>query len=289
MSELVSIIIPTLNNSKTLGFTLESVGRQTYEPMETLTVDSFSRDATVSIAEAHGVKTAFHSGTVSSARNHGLAASAGEYVLFLDADQMLEPTCVEECVSVCRNGAADAVKIPETFLGLDYWGKCFALLKNANFELGMKREGVKSFYPRFWRKAKLREIGGFDDKLSWGEDKECYLRARRHGLATGWSRSRILHVDTGSLRTFTKKRIRYAVGIRAYRRTINPRLNETHEDPYTAFIVPVTSNRDPYIAYAKWGVSILRDVLARSRDPLLVLGAVILCMVIASSVILQGV
>lgn len=269
MAGCVSIVVPTSNNQKTIGYTLESITCQTYKALETILVDNFSRDGTFETARAYGAKTILHSGRVSSARNLGLALSTGEYVLFIDGDQTLESTCVEECVALCSNGGADMVKIPETFVGLHYWGECLAMLKNVNFDLGMKREGEAGFYPRFWRRRELVEIGGFDKRLSWGEDKECYLRAKRCGLVSKWSRSRIVHIDMASPGLLARKRIRYAAGIRTYKKTVGP------------------YSKDPYLAYGEWGVRVLPEVLSRSRHPKLALGVLVLMVLIAGAVVLR--
>lgn len=286
MAKLVSIIIPTFNSQDTISHTLESIAGQTYNDIETIVVDKFSRDNTFAIAKNYGARTVLHSGRVSSARNLGLALSAGDFAMFLDGDQMLERNCVDDCVSLCENGAADVVKIPETFIGLNYWGKCVALLKNVNFELGISLERGEGFFPRFWRKRKLVDIGGFDERLSWGEDKECYLRAKGLGLVSAWSHSRIIHVDKASLVDLGRKRLRYAAGIRTFRRTQSPNDNP-YDDPYIAYTVPVSSYEDPYVAYAEWGVRVLLHLLKRSRDARLLPGAFLLSIVIASAVVLQ--
>lgn len=287
MPKLVSIIIPTFNNQRTIVYALESIARQTYKATETIVVDNFSSDETVTMARTYGARAVHHAGGVSSARNRGLAISKGDYILFLDGDQALEQTCLEECVSICESTGVDVVKIPETFMGLSYWGKCVALLKNVNFDLGMKRECGEGFYPRFWRRQRIAEIGGFDERLSWGEDKESYLRARKRGLVSGWSRSRIVHVDLDSLGALARKRLRYAEGIRTYRRTRSRYPNDPYDDPYVAYTVPNPSNKDPYFAYAEWGIRVLQGVLARSRDPKLLFGAFLLSIVIAGAVVLQ--
>lgn len=265
----VSVVIPTFNCQRTIGYTLRSIAQQTYRATEVLIIDKLSRDETVPIALAHGARVSSCLTGVSSARNLGLSLSAGEYVLFLDGDQMLESTCLEECVALCENMKADAVKIPELFLGMDYWGKCFALLKNVNFDLGVKRDGDESLYPRFWRKQELLEIGGFDERLLWGEDAECFLRAKRSGLISSWSRSRIVHLDMQSLSAVIRKRMKYASGIRTYKRNVGQ---------YSV---------DPYVGYASRGVRSLPDIVARSRDPKLLWGAFLLIILIAGSAVLQ--
>jgi glycosyltransferase involved in cell wall biosynthesis len=105
----VSIIIPCFQAARFLEEALDSALSQT-RPAEVIAVDDGSTDATGAIltryAAQHGsslsVVTREHGG-VSAARNAGVAASSGTYLLFLDADDVLRPRAVEvlhESVSV---------------------------------------------------------------------------------------------------------------------------------------------------------------------------------------------
>lgn len=93
---LVSIIIPAYNYAHYLPFTLDSVKRQSLSDWECLIVDDGSTDNTRKVAEKYTVadtRFKYHyksNGGLSSARNYGLQKASGKYVLFLDADDMLE-------------------------------------------------------------------------------------------------------------------------------------------------------------------------------------------------------
>lgn len=95
MSPLISIVIPCYNAARYIRKTLQSVFSQTYSDFEVLLVDDGSTDGSEEL-----IKTLNHPALqylrqtnqgVSSARNKGLALAKGKYILFLDADDLLEP------------------------------------------------------------------------------------------------------------------------------------------------------------------------------------------------------
>jgi len=101
---LVSVIIPTFNRAHFLPDTIRSVYRQTYRPIELLVVDDGSTDNTTSVldslAEEAGPSVRFHHIQQSNlgapaARNRGLIESQGEFIQFLDSDDILHPQKLE--------------------------------------------------------------------------------------------------------------------------------------------------------------------------------------------------
>ncbi len=106
---LVSVIIPVFNAEKYLQKTLESALEQTYSHLEILLVDDGSEDESPLIAEAMAnrhpskIKLLRHQGGgnrgVSESRNLALAHASGEYIAFLDADDLWYPSKLERQVS----------------------------------------------------------------------------------------------------------------------------------------------------------------------------------------------
>lgn len=88
---LVSVIIPTHNRGEWIADAIASVLSQTYERVELIVVDDGSTDDTAERVQAFGAAVTYwrqaHAG-VSVARNRGVAASHGEFVAFLDSDDM---------------------------------------------------------------------------------------------------------------------------------------------------------------------------------------------------------
>lgn len=101
MQELVSIIIPIYNVSAYLSACLDSVLAQTYSHWEAILINDGSTDNSAEIAQSYVSKdTRFRLYTqenkgLSAARNHGLDKAMGEYIYFLDSDDMLLPDFLE--------------------------------------------------------------------------------------------------------------------------------------------------------------------------------------------------
>ena len=92
--ELVSVIIPTYNRAAWLKEAIESVLSQTYKQFELIVVDDGSTDPTGELLLQYGTKlSVLHTGHggPSAARNCGIAAARGEYIAFLDSDDVWLP------------------------------------------------------------------------------------------------------------------------------------------------------------------------------------------------------
>ena len=95
---IVSVIIPALNAAEWIGETLQSVLMQSFREIEVIVVDGGSTDGTQSITKAFGKSVKLicklHSGK-SASRNAGIYAAQGEYIAFIDADDLWLPEKLE--------------------------------------------------------------------------------------------------------------------------------------------------------------------------------------------------
>ncbi len=90
----VSCVIPVYNGERFLAQAVESVLAQAYSPMEIIVVDDGSTDGTKDIADRFGNELTYvrqSNAGPSSARNHGIRLSSGEFVAFLDSDDLWRP------------------------------------------------------------------------------------------------------------------------------------------------------------------------------------------------------
>src|SRR5947209_950656 len=104
MQGLVSVIIPTYNRARLLPAALATVAAQDYRPMEAIVIDDGSRDQTPEIIpgqrsalERAGVTLVYlrqQNAGPARARNAGLARAGGEFVCFLDSDDLWGATIV---------------------------------------------------------------------------------------------------------------------------------------------------------------------------------------------------
>ena len=105
MSERVSIIIPMKDAAPWIGEAIESLCAQSMEDWQAIIVDNGSSDGSIEAAErvASGdARIAIVPGSPegpSEARNAGLDRARGEFVLFLDADDWLQPRALEMLVN----------------------------------------------------------------------------------------------------------------------------------------------------------------------------------------------
>lgn len=100
---MVSVIIPNYNASRYLGETLESVCNQTFADWEAIVVDDCSSDHSVEIIQSYVqkdrrirlIECAANNGGPAVPRNMGIAAAQGDYIAFLDSDDLWMPGKLE--------------------------------------------------------------------------------------------------------------------------------------------------------------------------------------------------
>ena len=112
---LISIIIPLFNKEEYIGQTISTALSQTYANIEVIVVDDGSTDNSCNIVKSFTdarIKY-FHKNNngVSSARNYGIQKAKGEWLIFLDGDDMLSPNALEKLhgIAICCNERLDII------------------------------------------------------------------------------------------------------------------------------------------------------------------------------------
>ncbi len=106
---LVSVIIPAYNAERYIEETLESVFKQTHDRLEVILVDDGSTDGTGARVRAYRDRVRYiqqANAGVGAARNRGLDAAAGDYIAFLDADDLWRPERLEVALEVASRHPA---------------------------------------------------------------------------------------------------------------------------------------------------------------------------------------
>lgn len=110
---MVSIIIPVYNSEKYLEDCLNSVINQTYKDFEVLLIDDGSTDRSGKICDYYSQKDkrfkVFHRKNkgVSAARNFALEIAQGEYIAFIDSDDVVNEHFIEFLITICIDNQAD--------------------------------------------------------------------------------------------------------------------------------------------------------------------------------------
>ena len=104
MPSLVSVVVPAYNCADYIGDALSSIFEQTYQPLEVIVVDDGSTDFTAKIVKSYRTVRYIHqsNGGPSRARNRGIHVAAGEYIAFLDADDLWPPDKLREQVAALK-------------------------------------------------------------------------------------------------------------------------------------------------------------------------------------------
>ena len=112
---MVSVILPVLNGASTIEKSIESVRNQTYTDFELLIVDNGSTDGTIDMCERYTKMDSriqlLHSKKrgVVAGRKTGLDVAKGEYIAFIDADDLYEPEMLSEMTEAAEKHQADIV------------------------------------------------------------------------------------------------------------------------------------------------------------------------------------
>lgn len=182
---LVSVMIPYCNCKLYITETIASVERQNYPNIEIIVVDDGSdTDDASYLAEFLRSKpdiryTIQKNQGVAAARNHAARLATGEYFLFLDADDVILPDYVGECIRILEHN-------PDCKLVYSR-GELFGA-KNGEWHLP-SYEGIKSLlsgnkFPiaAMHRAADFQALQGFDEAFPTHEDWDFWIRLLQHDI-----------------------------------------------------------------------------------------------------------
>jgi glycosyltransferase involved in cell wall biosynthesis len=180
----VSVVIPCRNQAHFLAAALRSVSAQTERPIETIVVDDGSTDDTPDVATRAGATLLRqqHSG-LSATRNRGLRAAVGEYVVFLDADDELEPDALASGVAILQQHP-DAWMVGRCCVLTDASGTVLpthcALPESTDlYQEWLLRNLVWTPGAAMFRREPFVDLGGFPVDVGPAADYAVYLEMAR--------------------------------------------------------------------------------------------------------------
>jgi len=186
----ISVVIPTYNYGRFVHEAIDSVLAQTCAPLEIIVVDDGSTDGTEQIVRAYGDRVRYirqENAGVGAARNNGIANARGEYVAFLDSDDVWLP---EKLAKQLARFDADP-DLGLVYVGaerFDESGTLSVALDGmegwiASELLRLERSVISSGSGTLLPKRVAEEVGGFDPDLQPSEDWDfCYRVALRHRI-----------------------------------------------------------------------------------------------------------
>jgi glycosyltransferase involved in cell wall biosynthesis len=183
----ISVIIPTYNADRTILETIESVQNQTFTDFEIIVINDGSTDRTLEVLQSVSddrlkIFTYENSGA-STARNRGIACAAGDYLTFIDADDLWAPDKLELQLAALREPPEAGVAYSWTIFMQEekdgsrslhagepvlHQGDVHAELLICNF--------IASGSNILMRKQVIDQVGLFDTNLARTEDWDYYLR-----------------------------------------------------------------------------------------------------------------
>ena len=180
----ISIVIPAYNSEKTIGETIASVQQQSFTDYEIIVIDDGSKDRTLevvkNIKEPRLKLFAYENGGVATARNRGISHATGEFLSFLDADDLWTPDKLESHLEALKRNPKAKVAYSWTnfidtagkflFSGprFRFQGAVYPQLLQINFLVNASNLMI--------HRDVLEVVKGYNTKLSHTADWDFYLR-----------------------------------------------------------------------------------------------------------------
>ncbi|HZT88952.1 MAG TPA: glycosyltransferase [Stellaceae bacterium] len=183
----VAIVIPTWNAAATLTETIVSALGQNFLAAEIVVADDGSEDGSAAIAAGFAPRVRLVAGPhrgVSAARNRGIAAVSGDWIVFLDADDLLLPGTLLRRLRTAEAAAADIVVCDWA-----EFGDGPVTVRSAERELAAADDLEAACAASLWappaalmyRRSLVEKIGGFRADLPVIQDARFLFDAVRHG------------------------------------------------------------------------------------------------------------
>lgn len=181
---LVSVIIPVYNGEQTIRETIASVLNQTFSDLELIVINDGSQDSTleiVSTIQDFRINVFSYPNTgLAASRNRGISHAAGEYISFIDADDLWAPEKLEAQLKALQANSqaavayswSDCIDESSQFLRtgghITINGDVYAKLLLVNF--------LENGSNPLIRRQAFDEVGGFDESLPAAQDWDMWLR-----------------------------------------------------------------------------------------------------------------
>jgi glycosyltransferase involved in cell wall biosynthesis len=178
----ISVVTVCLNAAETIGQTLQSIASQTYRDVERIVVDGVSTDATLDIVRQSQPPVARliseRDRGLYDAMNKGIAAATGDFLGFLNADDVYADAGVlSRIASALQATGCDALHGDLLYVSGSDPRKVVRYWKSEPYRSGLFEAGWHPAHPTlFVRTRLLQELGGFDTRFRYHADFDLMVR-----------------------------------------------------------------------------------------------------------------
>lgn len=179
-NNLVSIVIPCYNQASYLEKTIQSVLKSDYKAIEIIIVNDGSTDTSLDLAKKLSSQNSRiqvldqRNAGVAAARNHGITAAKGKYILPLDGDDLISENYIAEAVQVLDSNSAVKVVYCKAVKFNDSGEKPWKLKPFGRHQLAKDN---MIFVAALFHKKDWASVGGFSEDMKMGrEDWEFWIK-----------------------------------------------------------------------------------------------------------------
>jgi glycosyltransferase involved in cell wall biosynthesis len=178
---VTSFIIPAWNEAPIIGATIDAVhaaAQALSEPYEVVVADDGSTDETAAIAGRHGARvvTAVHR-QIAATRNSGARVATGEFLIFVDADTLVNAPVVGAAIAAMRQGAVGGGSAVAMDDDVPWHAKAVLPV----LVLGFRLAGFASGCFVFCTRSAFDAVGGFDERYFGAEELVMSRALKRQG------------------------------------------------------------------------------------------------------------
>ncbi|NJL78661.1 MAG: glycosyltransferase [Richelia sp. RM2_1_2] len=210
----ISVIVPVFNGERTIEETIKSILNQTFSNIEIIIINDGSTDTTLEILENiydSRIKIfSYPNAGLSVSRNRGISQAKGEYISFIDADDLWTADKLELQWQVLQSNSQAAVAYSWT----DYIDESGKFIKSGRrikvngdaFRKLLITNFLENGSNPLIRQQALEKVGGFDESLAAAEDKDMWLRLAANYEFVCVEKPQILYrTSTNSMSTNLKR------------------------------------------------------------------------------------
>ncbi len=160
----ISIVVPCYNIDNYIEKCIESIRCQTYDNLEIILIDDGSVDRSPDICDYYGKKdnriVVIHreNGGLSAARNTGIEMATGEFLYFVDGDDLIHPKCIEKLYYIIKHNKSDIALC-----------RTYAFLDETKIPMKLCKEKVKVYTGREMCRRLMFNDNGSDGTIIWNK------------------------------------------------------------------------------------------------------------------------